>query len=104
MIKIEDSDGSFVLEEGDRGYKAVKALLEDLRSLKPRDSGIYEVWCEGHKALGSSSSAYKIGVTKAASCEAACDWLCRNDPNYSNGRIWGCKLYDNELDARASFG
>lgn len=82
----------------------------------------YEIWVEGFQVTGQSSRAQKIGEIKANSFLEACRKLCGKMNDYSeetrginidtgqvvvkrnNPHIWGCKLFDNEKDARRNFG
>lgn len=89
-------------------------LPELLRILTPASSedGVkespqtIEVWCEGYMATGDSAEARLLGKTRASTLKEACDKLYSNDPSYDPERMtyWGCRLFDNEDDARKSFG
>ena len=85
---------------------------------------IYEIWTEGYIATGENQKAFKLGEGKGNTFdEAVGDYMDNNiDHNIelnernkyisekyyknrnSNWNIWGCNLYDNEIDARESFG
>lgn len=69
----------------------------------------FNIWSEGLACTGQSGKAqfhgsYK-GITFAEACEA---WAkSTDDPNYFDRKhltYWGCKLFNNESDARKSFG
>lgn len=70
----------------------------------------YEVWMSGFMIQGMDSPARATlyGNTSAESFQEACDKLAKQkddklyDSNYRS--VWGCKLYDNEADARKIFG
>lgn len=66
----------------------------------------YDVWMEGFVCTGESSKAHFVGSVKAETFKKACDKLFNNDILYDpiNLTHWGCRLYDNEADARKSFG
>jgi hypothetical protein len=67
----------------------------------------YEVWSEGYCCTGCEGkpvTATFEGSVKAESFEEACDILFKGRDDYVNGRIWGCRLFDNEEDARKGFG
>ncbi len=69
----------------------------------------YEVWSEGYVITGNSSGAIYHGIFDGESFKDACDnWaLTLEDVSYYNGitlSYWGCRLFDNEDDARKSFG
>jgi hypothetical protein len=67
---------------------------------------LYEVWEEGYIITGNSAPAHKRGEVEATSFQEACDILLKDNTDYNSERltVWGCKLYDNEADARKSFG
>ena len=71
------------------------------------------VWMEGYSATGESSSAQLLGIFKCKTFDEAVEqynksFFGRRSPatKDSKGRwsIWACTLYDNEIDARKSFG
>ena len=72
----------------------------------------FEIWSEGYAATGEHSEARFHGKMKAESFIQACIKFFGNklDINkdgsmrYTYPSIWGCRLYDNETDARKSFG
>jgi len=85
----------------------------------------YEIWIEGYAATGESSGASYIGKATGNNFEEACknfrypdniysylgDKIIINqgeplklDENRKYPSIWACRLYDNESDARKSFG
>lgn len=71
----------------------------------------YDVWIEGHQATGDSSTASKLGTFEASSFRVACiAWASTLDPDgqelFDQEALtyWGCRLFDNEQDARKAFG
>jgi len=86
----------------------------------------YEIWMEGYAATGEHSDAQKIGEAEGDTFDDAVkNYMLRptllphgikeNDKSryrseeaYANRRsnwnIWACNLFDNETDARKSFG
>jgi chloramphenicol O-acetyltransferase len=90
------------------------------------DTKRYEVWVEGYAATGESGKAHLAGTAEARNFADACHKVfCRlhlesmladeKNPSrqYDAGRwdydptnltYWGCALFDNERDARRSFG
>lgn len=64
------------------------------------------VWMEGSKSSDGHCKASKIGECYANTFQEACDILCSKLPDYNRIKltIWGCRLFDNEADARKSFG
>jgi hypothetical protein len=76
---------------------------------------IHEVWIEGYLATGMEdipAKASLLGTVDAASFKDACDSLCSDkDWQLRNGTydpenltVWGCRLFDNYVDASKSFG
>lgn len=73
----------------------------------------YQIWAEGYEATGQSGTAtymgsasgetFKDAVKKLAASKGPEDRAFyntdRTQPTY-----WGCGLFDNEADARKSFG
>jgi hypothetical protein len=76
----------------------------------------YQVWSEGYSATGNSSDAQRLtrkgedtlweGETFKDACENALRTLKWEMKYYDKDRntYWGCRFYDNEADARKSFG
>jgi hypothetical protein len=76
----------------------------------------YEVWMEGHAATGDSSEAEFCGVYEAKTFAEACKaWVKeKGDEKYFNPHnsiftppaptYWSCQFFDNEHNARRSFG
>jgi hypothetical protein len=72
----------------------------------------YEIWRTGFSITGNSEPACFIGFSYGDTFEEACknyqDEITGKkldlDAHYPFPAIWGCRLYDNEADARKSFG
>ena len=85
----------------------------------------YEIWEEGFAATGERAGARFIGKAMGETFEEACknfrypadivrSWdgmvlvhkgdALKLDEHYPYPSIWACRLYDNEADARRSFG
>lgn len=69
----------------------------------------FQIWAEGFAATGQSGKAFLFGESEGADFQEACDrFFARREYKgfYNPGRLthWGCKLFDNEQDARKSFG
>lgn len=89
----------------------------------------YTIWCEGYAATGESGTADLMATIEAESFDQAVekmlrvreqtDWpdirkyyACRDQYVETEERpklikvhsIWACRLFDNEVDARKSFG
>ena len=72
---------------------------------------IYKIWSEGWSATGGSSGALLHGTQIANSFREACNIFFSKKENDERGdydskylTYWGCSLFDNEKDARRSFG
>ena len=70
----------------------------------------FDIWMEGFCTNGSKGTASYEGTFEANTFEEACEkWadtlsdrsLFKSSPHPN---FWGCALYDNEQDARKSFG
>jgi len=74
----------------------------------------YQIWMEGYLATGMEgiqAPAKFMGSMEANSFREACIKFSKTPDakgfgNFSEQSLsyWGCGLYDNEADARASFG
>jgi hypothetical protein len=78
---------------------------------------LYEVWTEGYAATGEHGTAFQLtlstelrtkwrGDTFEEACRNAMKSLEWDMSYYDPGRntYWACRFYDNEKDARKSFG
>ena len=70
---------------------------------------VYEVWMEGFHVMEGRGKATLLGKYEANSFLEACQKAADEHPGYGNydkkrNTIWGCRLFDNEFDARKSFG
>lgn len=70
----------------------------------------FEVWIEGYACTGNSGTAEFLSIEEADSFSEACKKaLIRNgwDMSYydeERNQYWGCRFFDNEIEARKSFG
>lgn len=72
----------------------------------------YEVWIEGYLATGMEGVPQKarlLGTFEADSFRHACvQWAITNKEtnlfNIEALSYWGCRMFDNEEEARKSFG
>jgi hypothetical protein len=69
----------------------------------------FEIWCEGFRATGESGTAQVLGTARGETFEEACVTFFREEPTrhlFDRRALtyWGCKLFDNETDARRRFG
>jgi hypothetical protein len=66
----------------------------------------YTIWAEGFATNGMSGGASYYGQGWGKSFEEACANRFRGDRLYNadTNTYWGCRLFQDEGDARASFG
>ncbi|MCK4826614.1 hypothetical protein KA005_63320 [bacterium] len=74
----------------------------------------YEIWMEGYAATQESDIAQYVGSVEAKSFKEACIKFSKTEEatekqweeffNPTDLSFWGCRLYDNEADARKTFG
>lgn len=70
----------------------------------------FEIWVEGYSATGEHSPASFIGKSEGEDFFYAVKNFIKKNKNtgieFRDGVfvIWGCRLFDNEADARKSFG
>ncbi len=72
----------------------------------------YQVWSEGFRSTGQSGSAHNHGTFDGDTFKDAvesfrtslADQYSRDCVNLESLTFWGCRFFDNEGDARKSFG
>ena len=66
----------------------------------------FKIWSEGYAATGECGKAVFHGLVYAESFRNACTEKFWNDRNFNSETLtyWGCRLFDNETDARKVFG
>lgn len=73
----------------------------------------YSLWMEGYSVTGNSSTAQYLGEFKGTSFNDACDNWAKTieEPEYYKPgtdkyrpSYWACYIFDNEIDAKKSFG
>jgi len=72
----------------------------------------YEIWSEGFRIMSEHADAHMIGKAKGNSFREACvqfvhdnpEWALNSNFNEEKLTHWGCGLFDNEEEARKSFG
>jgi len=75
-------------------------------------SNKYEIWIEGYQATVDNNVAQCLARDQVAnSFKEACVNFAKTTTvkqygtyNEKNNSFWGCRLFDNETDARKSFG
>lgn len=90
-------------------------MIESIKNVKdlPLDKGntiLYEIWSEGFVVQGNSSGAIYHGSEYARTFKEACNKLSKKSLEFNryydpeDMTFWGCRLFDNESEARESFG
>lgn len=72
----------------------------------------FEIWAEGYRATGESGDATYLGTSEGESFDEAVKLYKDRNPSEAhllsrNGgywTYWACRLYDNEQQARLSYG
>ena len=71
---------------------------------------IVEIWVEGYQATGQQGTANCFGWYRANSLLEACEKLAKVNPEFDRLFVrhfmtyWGCKIFDNEEEARKAYG
>lgn len=78
--------------------------------MKAKPVRVYAIWVEGYIATGNSSKASQLGEAYGETFSEACASFFRDRDDaqfFRAGDVpmyWGCRLFDNEADARKMFG
>jgi hypothetical protein len=70
----------------------------------------WDIWSEGFAATGQRGRAYFHGTGHGSTFKEAVIDFASRDPEFAEYfdqkrmTYWGCRLFDNEADARKSFG
>jgi len=68
----------------------------------------FSIWSEGYSATCECAPAMFHGRVKASTFRDACDEYFKDNEYYDSENLslllWGCRLFDNETDARKAFG
>lgn len=84
--------------------------IETADGLKGPFAMEYEVWIEGYAATGDRANARFLGKFSGPDFKSACIEAMKAlkwDMGYydeERNSFWACRFYDNEREARASFG
>ena len=71
---------------------------------------IFDIWSEGYSATSEHGTAQFLGTYSAPTFKEACKIALKDkewDMKYYNenrNTYWACRFFDNEVDARKSFG
>ena len=70
----------------------------------------YEIWSEGYRTTGQLGGVIRHGTCEGRTFKEACinfrNYHSEFKDNFDpiNMTFWGCRLFDNEEDARKAFG
>jgi len=66
----------------------------------------FEIWVEGFRATGQSGTAFLYAIQEADTFNEACKIALANNSSFDENSLtyWGCRLFNNETDARKAFG
>jgi hypothetical protein len=86
--------------------KAIVALLATNREIAGGIMKTYNIWVEGYVVNGDRGYGHLSGTIEAESFAEACAELYKGDMLFNKERLshWGCRLFDNEADAKKGFG
>jgi len=114
-----------ILDLSTAGSKPNAILVDSPSDLIKGDptKPVVEIWMEGYRATGESSTATMLNQYHADSFDEAMKLYMEDNPGYVDVKkvgknsksvrddsftkeysIWACRLFDNETDARKSFG
>lgn len=94
-------------------YKPASYSVNNIEMFKTDDKQLlkrFEIWSEGFHVMEGRSGAHFMGHAFGKGFRDACIRFMANDDkhkehfNEENLTYWGCRLFDNEKDARVSFG
>ncbi len=119
-IKVVNDDQStnwmsLNLDSIDSLQAFIDILKEDLEKPKekPKEK-LFDVWIEGYRATGGAQGAtfggsftgrtFRDAVIKWKSTLRLSDQKTVTIPKKGRPDMWGCRIYDNETQARKSFG
>lgn len=75
-----------------------------------------ELWIEGYAATGEYGTAWRVGTFPTDSMDEAIEMLIASDIQWQKDKnffkrredstwsFWGCRFFDNRIDAQRSFG
>lgn len=96
------------------GVTKLSDLIGKGRTASPLQ-GTFDIWLEGYAATGESGQAHRVaqGIKAASLTDVVAQhvkglpeherklWVCRENGTWTS---WGCRAYDNEEQARRTFG
>jgi hypothetical protein len=99
-------------EQAEKLAAAMSLPITPLKTAGEKVPKVIEIWAEGHRNVGSPpSSAMFLGRVQAHDLKSACEAWAKEHAEYARYYFnseeltyGGCRLFDNEADARKSFG
>jgi len=93
----------------DGGYTGYVPYLACPAHGGPKKQNFIILWIEGFAATGQSGVAQCLGTYPGTLHDAIKAWVAKDlireeSMNWDRMTFWGCRFFDNELDARKSFG
>lgn len=92
------------------GFIFPKNKGEEDQKEEPQDKP-WQIWREGYETTGVGGEAFYMTTIEAKTFNEAVEKLFREADEDTRMRLdpkectyWGCRLFDNEVDARKSFG
>lgn len=115
ILEAEHADFTTIVREVDKGVANSSIVkihkLVDARSVSAREESPlkqWQIWMEGWRVTGEHHRAQWVGDGVGETFrEAVLEWYSRTKDKHFNVvefTIYGCRLFDNETDARKSFG
>lgn len=88
------------------GLRALRRATEQAARAGDEGPREFEIWSEGYSASGERGSATLHGNVRARDFASACAWRFQGRPDFDVGKLtlYGCRLFDNEAEARRSYG
>ena len=95
------------MDEGSPSFVSIIRIRSRLINKEKAPLYSYDIWCEGYQATGESGRAHLMSENVSGrDFKNACCKHFKKDNKFNKDRLsyWAYKLYDNEIDAKKSFG
>jgi hypothetical protein len=85
-------------------------LLVNAIESEAQEEKLYDIWAEGYADNGGCAGAIRLGSAQGKTFKDACKTFAEEEETFrqyfeeEQMTYWGCRLFDNEADARKSFG
>lgn len=116
LTKLQAKSAWRMIEDYERMNLIARSKDKSPEGFDDDGGKIWHVWCEGYAATGERGTASFVGKKWATTFDRACfllhkerggNRMCGEFTPSHDGRppmYWGCRLFDNEADARRSYG